>query len=566
MEILPQELVNQISSFLERDDLKQTLFVSRKFQYAAEECSGAFTTFDLTPDAASADRFLNTYSGRHFRHLRHVGARTSFPAMEWDEKTMDVVEDRPSCRYSQKELQQMDQRFTEQIGSIFSTMKLLEDSISKVHPGAAANIDLTIYTPTRVIDKNWYCWHHFYVSWRIHLLSPETLPELILVRSLQVKNGAKISSLNGHAQHPAVRKLDHRIILDLAEKLPNLEQLKCQIGGDEWNAGLTEDEGRHFTRDWEGPRRDSRHEFGQKLASSAVPNLQELDLDFMFPMTAAKYVDQREPMPNLVSPAKHDIFSTNLRFFSQNLRKMSIRGIVDETLFWPQNPKSVLPLWPRLESLNVMFHVSTPTGKWYFDGLNNEGATDSFEITNLHYPPYSTTAEDRQLDARQDQIRWDSLHDAQFRVLPNAELIVPLLTAFAKAAACMPSLKAAMLWSPIALEADDVSEFYEDLEPEEISESPLSKLAWGVCYTSPGIAPFGALPGDSCTTGREIWWNVGSKWQPDEYLCDLFRQIGLEEHGDDVEEHFDEGQGLVNRDLFEWFESRWFGYRPHSDC
>lgn len=103
---------------------------------------------------------------------------------------------------------------------------------------------------------------------------------------------------------------------------------------------------RDFTRDWEGPRRDSRHEFGQKLASSAVPSLQGLDLDFMFPITASKYIDQREPMPNLVSPAKYDIFSTNLRFFSQNLRKVSIRGILDETLSWTQSPESVLPLWP----------------------------------------------------------------------------------------------------------------------------------------------------------------------------------------------------------------------------
>lgn len=223
MENLLQELVSRISIYLERDDLKRTLFVSRKFQYAAEEYSGAFTTFDLTPDAESADYFLNTYCGRHFRHLRHVGARTSFPASEWDEKTMDVVEDRPSCRYSQGELQQMDLRFTEQIRSIFSTLKLLEDSISGIYPDAAANIDLTVYTPTRIIDKNWYCWHHFYVSWRVHLLWPETLPELTLVRSLQVKNGAKIRNLDGHAQHPAVRKLDHRVLLDLAEKLPNLE-------------------------------------------------------------------------------------------------------------------------------------------------------------------------------------------------------------------------------------------------------------------------------------------------------------------------------------------------------
>lgn len=213
-----------------------------------------------------------------------------------------------------------------------------------------------------------------------------------------------------------------------------------------------------------------------------------------------------------------------------------------------------------------MFHISTPTRKWYFDGLHDEGTTDGFEITNLHYPPYSTTAEDRQLDYRQDMIRSDSCHEAQFRVLPNVDFVVLLLTAFSKAAARIPSLKETMLWSPIALEVDDVSEFYEDFEPEEISSSPLSKLAWGVRYTSPGVAPFGALLGDPCTTAREIWWNVGSMRQPDEDLCNLFRKIGLEEHGGDVEEHFDEGQGLVNRYLFECFESRWFGYRPYHDC
>lgn len=124
----------------------------------------------------------------------------------------------------------MDQHFTEQISSVFSTMKPLEDRISRVHPGATASIDFTVYTPTRIIDENWYCWHHLHISCRVHLLSPETLPELILVRSLQVRNGAKIGMLDGHAQYPAVRKLDHRILLDLAEKLPNLEQLKWQIG------------------------------------------------------------------------------------------------------------------------------------------------------------------------------------------------------------------------------------------------------------------------------------------------------------------------------------------------
>lgn len=61
---LPQELVDHVSSYLGREDLKHTLLVSSKFQLAAEEYSGAFTKYALTED--NVDKFVETFSGRIF--------------------------------------------------------------------------------------------------------------------------------------------------------------------------------------------------------------------------------------------------------------------------------------------------------------------------------------------------------------------------------------------------------------------------------------------------------------------------------------------------------------------
>lgn len=70
MDDLPQELIDNISSFLPLDDLKNTLTVSRKFQVAAEICSQGFERFEITED--NADRFLATYGSRRRRYLRSI--------------------------------------------------------------------------------------------------------------------------------------------------------------------------------------------------------------------------------------------------------------------------------------------------------------------------------------------------------------------------------------------------------------------------------------------------------------------------------------------------------------
>lgn len=96
-------------------------------------------------------------------------------------------------------------------------------------------------------------------------------------------------------------------------------------------------------------------------------------LRFIYPICKSDWIDQRLAMPNLVKPEIYDPFSTSLRLLSYQLRTMSIRVVADETLFWTADNST--SSWPNLKSINVMFHVATPSGTWHFQGLPNVGST-----------------------------------------------------------------------------------------------------------------------------------------------------------------------------------------------
>ena len=152
---LPQELVDHISSYLGREDLKHTLLVSPKFQRAVEEYSGAFSKYSLTKD--NVDKFVETFSGRIFRHLRRVKFRTSVPGLR-DE---DLDENNPCCDTADQ-LNQMDHEFTRQINFLFLTLQKVERQAGSLYgPG---RIELKIYTPTRDVGRNHYCLHRVFTS------------------------------------------------------------------------------------------------------------------------------------------------------------------------------------------------------------------------------------------------------------------------------------------------------------------------------------------------------------------------------------------------------------------
>jgi hypothetical protein len=354
---------------------------------------------------------------------------------------------------------------------------------------------------------------------------------------------------------PPFRKIDLRILFDISIKLPNLQVLKCGIGGDEWASGLNVEGARYSAQDWPGPRRDSRHDFSKAIQAMKHSSVRHVQLDFIYPIRKSDWIDQRLPMPNLVKPAIYDPFSSSLRLLSYQLHTMILRVVSDGTLFWPAHGSA--PFWPKLESLSVMFHMASPSGAWYFEGPIDVGAKEGFEIAETSYPPLKITEEDEVSDLYFDwDFEWDDHRVfAQYRVEPNNKVLVPLLTAFAKAAALMPSLKEAALWSPLMFGPDHVRE-YNNFNREEVSHYTQGELAWGMSYAKPRMQAFNKAIGKDFSAFRQMWWYVG-RWRPDPELLDLFQQIGFQEHGEQLSVYWGDeftNPGLVERSDFEDWE------------
>lgn len=549
MNTLPQELVDRISSLLGTDDLKNTLLLSHQWQYAAEKYSGAFSDFALTTESAS--NFLSTYRGRRFHYLQDLRFDPSLPKLKpWSESE---VED--DCWETASELEIADEQFTQRILFLFSTLKEIETHSSN-ELGTSTNdfngpiqLHLTIFTPTREVDEAEFCIHRCYISWRIHLLSPWMLPSLSSVRSLTVQ-GWEMGS--DRYPYDGVRKLDLRIILDIASRLPNLISLQCELGVEEWIGSYNTKALSEVIHDWAGPRRDSRHDFSK--APINFPSLRHVELDFLSPLDSVELFDQMNQLPNLTKPALFDPFSSSLRLLSYNLRTMNLHVVADETLFWPVNSDSP-PSWPHMESLNVMFHPSTPSGSWYFKGLPGVGATEGFEVTEDSYPPLSTTGrEDYEHDEIADLVWHNETRASHFRIEPDNKILVPFLTAFAKAASSMPCLKEFALWSPLRFNPPNV-DAYAGFDPKQVSnftDCYHLSFAWGIAYTRPGEKAYMHYPGISFSTDRQIWW-MTANWRPEPELHNLFDQIGRTQYAKGLVEYWgaDESEGLL--DQRHWF-------------
>ena len=543
MDQFPQELVDRISRYLSHDDLKSTLVLSNSFRFAAEKYSGAFCAFALNED--NAEKFVDTFSGHRLLYLRSLEFWTRLPRVEYRH---------PPLRGNADQLSENDTSFTRQIKFLFKTLKKVEERAGNQNkPG---RIELTIYAPQRPVAHAYQplSYHHF-LSWRVHLLEPAALPSLESIRSLEIKEGSLQSDETNDADYSLEPvKLDYRVMVDLVVNFPNLEYWGCQIGGDEWTPKWQREATDYLMRDWAGPRRDTRQDFAKALESARLPNsLRRIRLDFLHHLHDAMRVDHHTKQPDLVKPAHYDLFSNSLHHLSQHLRRLHLRVVADETLFWPKN--GCITSWPNLESLVVMFHMVSPSGKWYFEGPKGVGCdTAAFEVTNASYPPLETTDYDEEMRQRieSEGDRRSEDNNVRFRIVPNDTTLRPFLAAFANAASNMIALKEAALWCPLAWEPD-----YDD--PIEVEDGWLpdntldeQSLAWGVYYIAPGERDYTQPEGPPSET-PQLWWRV-AKWRPDPELHELFQQIGRKPWGDSQKEHWEDdeyGDGLVDRDYFE---------------
>jgi hypothetical protein len=538
MDRLPQELVERVCSFLPKDDLKKVLTMTSKFRYAAERCSGIFEEFTI--NSSGADIFLALYSGHRLQYLRELEFRPSLP-----EKSHEELR---SCRETATELNDKNIAFTKQIVLLFKTLSSVEQ-LAEVRQ-ISGNYRLRIYGPVSRSELSSVCDHHLFVSWRLRLLNPAQLPLIRSVRSFEVHNSATVYN-DGSGWEP---RLDLRFSVDMVTKFPNLEFLHLQTGGFEWHSTLEEEEpGQHYTRDWEGPRRDARHDFARALSSSAVDipkPLKRVSLDFLYPLDRTLEIHHGKALPDLVDPVARDPFSSSLQIITTSLRELRIRAMVDESLFWPDNETNTFG--PNLEIFEVMFHIARPDGKWFFSGPEGEGCnTSGYRVTSKHYPPFETSKLDLEMDSLREERPFHSSGNAnlQFRIVPNDDNLNPLLEGFARTANRMWRLQEAMIWTPLTWHVPESCK--DEFGRHQITES---ELLWGIAYAGPDRP----ANRNSC---RQIEWMVG-EWRPNQDLHKLFQQIGCEQHGTDVKEVWTEDVYGASPAAREWADDFMFSNDP----
>ncbi|OAK99321.1 hypothetical protein IQ06DRAFT_251339 [Phaeosphaeriaceae sp. SRC1lsM3a] len=548
MDRLPQELVDQISKSLPQDDLKNTLLVSHSFRFAAEKYSGAFSSFAFHD--SNAEKFIATFSGHRFQYLRSLSLTIVLPRVDYKY---------PIIRDSPEQLKRNDESFTRQIKCLFETLKSVEEHAARMN--SHGKMELIIIPPHRPVAKKYReLAFYAYLSWRVHLLKPELLPELRSVRSFEFGDdssdciGCYTKSLDTHTSQRV--KVDYRFMVDLVSCFPNLEYWGCRMGGDEWMPKWEQEEANYLQQDWPGPRRDTRQDFATALESAKLPDtLRRVRLDFMHQLDRATDIDHSTSQPNLVYPACYDPFSRSLHKLSQHLRRIHLRVVADESLFWPNGDH--VTSWPILESFVVVFDMVSPSGKWYFRGPRGEGTEiAAIEVTEASYPPLQPTDFD-------EEMRWEieesgdrrsrGSENDKFRIVPNDAILRPFLEAFANATARMSALQEAALWCPIAWQRDDYNDNDDEAAAAWLPRSLHTEfLAWGLHFLASGSRDY-RRPGGRCLDTDYLYWRVG-KWRPDPELHELFRQIGGNRIRNDLEEHWtmhEAGERLVGWDDFD---------------
>lgn len=544
MHQLPQELIDRISSYLSQDSLKNTLLLSRSFRYPAERYSGAFARFNLNEDTEK--KFVSIYSGYRLSYLRNLELDIRLPA--------PIDEDH---RDDASELRRLDESFTKQIMFLFKSLRAVEESAGTQHE--TGRVRLAISPLWRNIRSDRCLSYHDHLSWRIHLLDPKSLPLLKSVRSLEIGDG-----WNGRMHMRAgdlgfkqkTVKLDYRVMVDLVTKLPNLEYWGCRFGGEEWSPKVEQEAAQYLTQDWAGPRRDTRQDFAKALSSARLPvSLQKIRLDFLHDLQESTDIDHLTTQPDLTSPAASDLFSTSLHHLSHHLRRLHLRVVADETLFWPK--ENCAAFWPMLESFIVAFHMVSPSGQWYFIGPNGEGRyLGAYKVTDAAYPPLETTSYDEEMNNHiedEGDWRYRGYKNTRIRIVPNDPILRPFLAAFAKAVSNMRALQEAVLWCPLAWDPHDEENYEDGAEWIPQARIDMKKLAWGVHYQGVNERNFTRQGGHRPTPVPLLWWKVG-KWRPDPELHELFLQIGRSSRVEGLEEYWqdeDYGDRLVDDEYFE---------------
>ncbi|OLN83427.1 hypothetical protein CCHL11_03119 [Colletotrichum chlorophyti] len=511
MDTLPQEVVDQIASGLHRHDLKNILLLTKTFQIAAEKYSDAFKKCKLYP--GDLDKFVTQFRGPRFCWLQEVDFQLQWP------------EGAPGD--SKRDATARDECLSNQIHSLFSALKTLEDP-----EGPQGTVHLKITSPEETSVSDDQPTELLSADWIIRLQRPEQLPVLRCIGRLRIGYPTVQRWSGPHG------KFDLRIFLDLSAKLPNLSNMRAELFDEH-----------HCDAEIDRTRIESRERFSR--AEAAPLQMKRAELIFQGER-AHHHLDHSASMPNLIRAGGRDPFSSSLGVVCRHLTQLQLTAIVDQFFFWPSENGAVT--WPNLESLEVKFHPVTPSGSWYFVGPRGEGrGVQGYSVSGIEY-----TSENQSTNGGEDEDH--SLHipcqPSLWRVEPNPDTLYPMLLGFAKAAARMPRLREAMIWSPIRWSPGNQRSRFGYNSAYSMLNSGKS-LGWGIGYNAPGSDEdddaFEHEDSDDDDI-RIFEWRT-ARWEPNDEIKAAFHEIGREQYGDELDDCWDPGAN--QEDLF--FEGFCFG-------
>lgn len=470
-------------------------------------------------------------------------------------------ENRLTCQETAQETAYVSAHISSRIHALYSQLELAAANSSTLAAPDDEGIALSIEIAPQSFDIYPACDHRRYHSRRLHLHNPETLPLLPFIHKLSIKS---TESYNGVCGLYGIRPLSLLVPLQCIAALPKLTTLLLPYG---WERPMpypspSTPVREHYTRPWEGPLRDARHDFGNAiceqekfLRGKRIPTSLKNALLHFWEQQQIALEDQSVARPDLIHPAERDPFSVGLCRLAIQLERLDLRAMVTEDLF-PATGAAENQQWSSMQRLRIEFHPLRPDGMWYFVGPRGEdplhsdssgGSEDDreggFHISETtDYPREHDIPADKEIDEEFDEFpngdsELDELLD-MFRTEPHRERIEPLLARFAAAVASMPRLKDAEMfahvwWTPS-----------ESREEECAGDAPYDKDSvhkWSVRYLA---GRDDGDDGDGKTTTPVVQWQVGD-WRPSTGVMELFEALGTQEW---LAFEFTEGRPLPTTD------------------
>ncbi|KAH7026448.1 uncharacterized protein B0I36DRAFT_294475 [Microdochium trichocladiopsis] len=438
-------------------------------------------------------------------------------------------DDPMSCRESVQENAAISSQVSAQVHAVYEQLLAYRsrtpESLTKIQlPSIDLESDfllqLTIAAQSFDIYPD-FCKHRIWHSHRLWLSDTGLLPNLPFVKKLGISSGGTTPD------HERVRPLSLRLPFQCFVRLPSIRELDLPWMWERLPIAYSRRAFREYTRCWEGPWRDQRHDFAavlmrpeEELGNSIPASLEKARMHFWEPLSVLKE-DQAAQRPNLIHPAPKDPVSVSLCELAVQLEEFDLRALLTPDLF----PVAGTQQWSNMRRLRIEFHPLRPDGLWYFIGPRGEDphSEGGFIISDAdHYPPLADRPEDKLLDQAYAQnpdedVEVDYLPD-HFRTAPCRERIEPLLSAFATALENTDKLEDAYLfaflsWRP----SESRQEQYED----ELPYQPRKNThRWGVRYL--------AASGSEGGSGPTVEWQVGS-WKPSQAVMQLFEDLGHQE-------------------------------------